>query len=183
MICTLLRLAVSLPLAFVAISLHAAPDAPTAPATAGPARVTATPTTAQTGTGFTARLSAEELAGAGLDQLDAAQRARLDALVAAERAAAVREHVENARRRPVATRDEDGNIRSRIAGPFAGWRGRATIFRLENGQVWRQAAGGAFTPPEGPLDRPAVTIRRDEQGRHFMVVDDFGATVRVVRFN
>lgn len=178
----LAHLGFALPLPLLALTLHAAPPAATNPAATPTVTVTTAPVTTNEA-GFTARLSAEDRSAAGLDQLTLDQRARLDALIAAERTAAVQEYLENARRRPEVTRDDEGNIRSRIAGSFAGWRGRATIFRLENGQIWRQAAGGAFTPPGGRLDRPAVTIRRDDQGRHFLVVDDFGATVRVVRFN
>ncbi|MEM1230431.1 MAG: hypothetical protein AAGI15_07845 [Pseudomonadota bacterium] len=47
---------------------------------------------------------------------------------------------------PLATR-----IRTRIRGEFEGWTGK-TLFRLENGQIWRQRIGGRYrlrrTAPE-----------------------------------
>ncbi len=47
---------------------------------------------------------------------------------------------------PLATR-----IRTRIRGEFEGWSGK-TLFRLENGQIWRQRIGGRYrlrrTEPE-----------------------------------
>ena len=47
-------------------------------------------------------------------------------------------------------------IETRIAGMFTGWTGD-TLFPLENGQVWQQAATGYFT--EAELDHPGWSSR------------------------
>ncbi|MBT8145028.1 MAG: hypothetical protein KJO55_10025, partial [Gammaproteobacteria bacterium] len=50
--------------------------------------------------------------------------------------------------------DQTREITSRYDGEFTGWTGK-TLFRLENGQVWRQSESGRF---RANLDRPMVTI-------------------------
>ncbi len=49
-----------------------------------------------------------------------------------------------------------GRIESRIVGEFHGWTGN-TIFRLENGQVWKQAGPGYFRID---LKNPKVIIKK-----------------------
>ncbi|MGH8225839.1 MAG: hypothetical protein ACRER1_06780 [Gammaproteobacteria bacterium] len=51
---------------------------------------------------------------------------------------------------------EPGRIESRLVGEFHGWSGD-TIFRLENGQVWKQAGPGYFRTD---LKNPQVTIKK-----------------------
>lgn len=51
---------------------------------------------------------------------------------------------------------EPGRIESRIIGEFHGWTGD-TIFRLENGQVWKQAGPGYFRID---LKNPKVVIKK-----------------------
>lgn len=56
------------------------------------------------------------------------------------------------------SRTEQGQpsrIESRILGTFKGWTGD-TVFTLENGQVWQQAASGFY---ETHLKDPAVVIK------------------------
>lgn len=74
-------------------------------------------------------------------------------------------------------RDTPSTIESRIVGEFRGWRGN-TVFRLENGQVWRQAAPGEFVVR---LEDPVVRIRRATMGSYLLSVDGYGSTVRVRR--
>ncbi|HEU5399303.1 MAG TPA: hypothetical protein VFV77_08465 [Gammaproteobacteria bacterium] len=51
---------------------------------------------------------------------------------------------------------EPTEIETRILGAFNGWSGN-TVFRLENGQVWRQAEPGEF---DVKLQDPAVVIKK-----------------------
>ncbi len=49
-----------------------------------------------------------------------------------------------------------GRIESRVVGDFRGWTGN-TIFRLENGQIWKQAGPGYF---QVNMENPKVTIKK-----------------------
>ena len=68
-------------------------------------------------------------------------------------------------------------IRSRLLGEFAGWKGN-TVFRLANGQVWRQAEPGriSFRAVE-----PMITIRRGSFGTYRLSVEGVRRQVRVKR--
>lgn len=68
-------------------------------------------------------------------------------------------------------------IETRIAGRFTGWTGN-TVFKLENGQVWKQAATGYFTNIE--LDNPQVIIKKLGFG-YLLTLPGHGATVFVRR--
>ncbi|MBU6469847.1 MAG: hypothetical protein KGL00_02800 [Gammaproteobacteria bacterium] len=68
-------------------------------------------------------------------------------------------------------------IETRIAGRFTGWTGN-TVFKLENGQVWKQAATGYFTNIE--LDHPQVIIKKLGFG-YLLTLPGHGATVFVRR--
>ncbi len=68
-------------------------------------------------------------------------------------------------------------IRGRIVGDFRGWSGNTT-FRLENGQVWRQAEAGRFFVR---AENPVVVIRRGALGSYLLSVEGYGSTVRVRR--
>lgn len=66
---------------------------------------------------------------------------------------------------------------SRYLGEFRGWSGN-TVFRLENGQVWRQAQTGRMHwVAAGPL----ITIRRTPIGTYWLSVEGVNARVRVRR--
>ncbi|MEJ2160318.1 MAG: hypothetical protein P8X53_07535 [Chromatiales bacterium] len=69
-------------------------------------------------------------------------------------------------------------IRSRIDGIFDGWSGK-TEFTLENGQVWRQAAGGKLVARES--ENPEVEIKRGFMGVYYLKVDGYNPTVKVRR--
>ena len=69
------------------------------------------------------------------------------------------------------------HIESRIAGMFTGWDGD-TIFKLENGQVWRQAGTGYFTNVK--LDHPRVVIKKLMFG-YLLTLPGHGETVFVRR--
>ena len=66
-------------------------------------------------------------------------------------------------------------IRSRIDGPFRGWRGNKTRFRLENGEVWEQRQSSTFFVK---LDSPEVIIKKGRFG-YTMEVTSIGKRVHV----
>ncbi|HEX7966183.1 MAG TPA: hypothetical protein VF651_10765 [Gammaproteobacteria bacterium] len=73
-------------------------------------------------------------------------------------------------------RGEPARIESRIVGTFTGWNGR-TLFKLENGQVWKQADSSTY---ETRLDNPPVVIKRMSFG-YLLSLTGHGATVFVKR--
>lgn len=91
-------------------------------------------------------------------------------------------------RAPLASADDDfgldrerGNdqreIQSRLDGEFTGWSGR-TLFKLENGQVWRQSEPGRF---RAQIDRPLITIERGAFNSYRLKVDGMNRSIRVKR--
>ncbi|HVC37229.1 MAG TPA: hypothetical protein VNF46_02395 [Gammaproteobacteria bacterium] len=78
---------------------------------------------------------------------------------------------------PKGSAQEPNRIETRIAGPFTGWTGE-TIFKLENGQVWKQAATGYYTNVE--LDHPQVVIKKLSFG-YLLTLPGHGETVFVRR--
>lgn len=68
-------------------------------------------------------------------------------------------------------------IQSRYDGEFTGWSGN-TLFRLENGQVWKQAQSGRNAQR---ATRPLVTIERTALGSYRMNVEGLSESVRVER--
>lgn len=69
-----------------------------------------------------------------------------------------------------------GHIESRIVGDFHGWTG-STIFRLKNGQVWKQAGPGYFRTD---MKNPKVTIKKLLIG-YVLMVEGYGKEVFVRR--
>ena len=72
---------------------------------------------------------------------------------------------------------EPSRIESRIVGRFTGWTGN-TVFKLENGQIWKQAATGYFTNVD--LDNPEVVIKKLTFG-YLLTLPGHGETVFVRR--
>jgi len=72
---------------------------------------------------------------------------------------------------------DDAGTRSQIAGDFRGWNGNS-VFRLKNGQVWKQRIGGRWfyraTDPE-------VLIRKNRLGFWEMTVVAADRSVGVTR--
>ncbi|MFO7724246.1 MAG: hypothetical protein R6V45_01750 [Oceanipulchritudo sp.] len=68
-------------------------------------------------------------------------------------------------------------IESRIDGTFTGWDGD-TVFRLDNGQVWKQVQPDSFYIN---AENPKVTIKRALFGSYLLSVEGYGASVRVRR--
>jgi hypothetical protein len=69
-------------------------------------------------------------------------------------------------------------IESHIAGTFTGWRGK-TIFKLDNGQEWKQAESGMYDA--GKFEDPVVRIKPMLLGSWLMYVEGCGCSVRVQR--
>lgn len=68
-------------------------------------------------------------------------------------------------------------IESRLVGVFTGWNGH-TLFRLRNGEVWKQEGYGSFSTP--PLRDPRVIIKKLLVG-YVLRVPPYGAEVFVRR--
>jgi len=73
---------------------------------------------------------------------------------------------------------ERENIHSTIVGEFNGWQGR-NIFKLENGQVWKQSEKTSFYIPK--RNNPKVTLKPKSMGSWILYVDGFGHGVKVKR--
>ena len=69
-------------------------------------------------------------------------------------------------------------IKSNIVGEFNGWKGK-NIFKLSNGQVWKQAEKTTFYIPKRL--NPAITIKPKSMNSWMLYVDGFGRGVRVKR--
>lgn len=73
---------------------------------------------------------------------------------------------------------ERENIYSSIVGEFNGWKGK-NIFKLENGQIWKQAEASSFFIPK--RINPKITIKPKSMGSWMLYVDGFGRGVKVKR--
>ncbi len=68
-------------------------------------------------------------------------------------------------------------MQSIIPGNFRGWSGN-TVFKLENGQAWRQMDSSRFY---FPVKDPVVTIEKGAMGAYYLRVEGKGTVVRVRR--
>lgn len=69
-------------------------------------------------------------------------------------------------------------FQSRLVGEFSGWSGN-TVFRLENGMVWRQDENDRLRLQ--PVDSPMVTIKPGLFGAWRLSVEGHNRSVRVER--
>lgn len=118
-------------------------------------------------------MSTEEFARAGLDKLSADEIRALDAWLVrytAGDAELVRQTSEEVRQAK-----EEVRIVARILPPFTGWTGD-TVFRLDNGQVWRQRLKGRY---KFDGDDTTVVIRRNALGFYVMTLQSSGRGVGV----
>jgi multidrug efflux pump subunit AcrA (membrane-fusion protein) len=123
-----------------------------------------------------ARRVREELAA----EVAAARAAAEDARQArsdAERAAQEAETRQAAAERAAAEADQD-EFESRLVEPFTGWEGK-TVFRLENGSVWRQRLPGRYLHREGDL--PQVRIEKNFMGFYQMELLGYDRKIGVTR--
>lgn len=156
--------------------------------------------TAQTG-GFLSTLTNEEKDRLGLNQLTPAQQEALNKAVEAYRSKTEAIAVSAAKEEAVAEykKSEEPSVIKRaldmfktkqeedrqerftalIVGEFRGWTGR-TVFRLDNGQIWRQAASDTYiTKPQTDVQ---VAVYKSKSGYwRLRMLDDVGAWVTVER--
>jgi len=81
-----------------------------------------------------------------------------------------------------AKRKDDGNddtIHSNIVGDFTGWTGNNTIFKLENGMVWKQAENDSFHVR--PTENAEITIKKGMMGSWKLSMVGYNNSVRVKR--
>lgn len=123
-------------------------------------------------------MTQEEFSAAGLGKLSPAEIEALnrwvirytakDAPVMRERSDVVREEIKRV----------DGEAtKTRIVGEFRGWYGD-TVFRLENGQTWRQRLPGKWFHK---ADSPEVEIRKNVMGYWVLRVVSEDRSVGVLR--
>lgn len=74
---------------------------------------------------------------------------------------------------------ETVSISARVVGPLKSWES-GTIFRLDNGQVWKAAAGEHGYYPDIP-ENPEVVITRSFFGAYWMEVRAVGRKIKVRR--
>lgn len=142
---------------------------------------------AQDRSGLAKLMSPEEYSRSGLAKLSDEERAALDAWFArfqagelqAARTEAVVAAVEEAREEVREARAAE-RIEARIVGPFAGWSG-STVFRLDNGQVWRQRLPGRYKHEGG--DSPDVVISRNALGFYVLTVTASGRRTGVEKLH
>ena len=123
-------------------------------------------------------MSPDEFSGSGLDKLSPEELKALDAWLlryTAGEAVIIRETTPEVREAAKET-----EITTRITGNFTGWSGE-TVFRLENGQIWRQRLQGKYRYSGPP--NPEVRIHRNFLGFYMMtlVETDKSVGVKLVR--
>lgn len=124
------------------------------------------------------RMSQADFRAAGLDKLSPEELQRLNAWLEAHVGAQTRYVSPGGQ--PVFYPDSSARetVQAHIDGVFSGWRGK-TVFKLDNGQEWRQAESGSFNA--GNSTNPAVRIKPMLLGSWLMYVDGCGCSVRVER--
>ncbi|MGH8153657.1 MAG: hypothetical protein ACREP0_00220 [Rhodanobacteraceae bacterium] len=136
----------------------------------------ALPVMAQQFSSLQERMSAADFKAAGLDKLTPQQLQYLDQwLRTHEQVKTV-----SASGQPVFYPDNQPRERvaTHLVGSFDGWAGQTT-FKLDNGQVWRQAESGAYSCPT--VQDPEVTIKPMILGSWLMYVQGCNQSVRVER--
>jgi hypothetical protein len=133
--------------------------------------------------GLEKAMSPQQYEQAGLEKLSAEERAALDRFIrgyvsaTAEQAATAA--VEEAVKENKVSRNEPEVIQSAIVGTFRGYDGRS-MFRLENGQVWRQSqqVSRAYRAIENP---PVLIVRKPGALSGYRMYVAGGGDIRVSR--
>lgn len=155
---------------------------------------------AQSG-GFLSSLTLEQKEKLGLHLLTADQQAALEQAVESYRSKTEAAAVNTAKEAAVADykraeepsvvqraldifrrkQEEDRQERftARLRGEFSGWTGR-TIFQLDNGQIWKQAASDVYVTKPG-MDVEVVIYKSKSGYWRLRILDDRGAWVTVER--
>lgn len=106
-------------------------------------------------------MTPEELDATGLERLSPSELEALSRwllLYTARQASELRQHSESVQKE-IRKVEEEG-LRTRIVGEFNGWHGD-TLFRLENGQVWKQRLPGQW---HYRAHAPEVELRKNFMG-------------------
>lgn len=119
-------------------------------------------------------MSEEDFEASGLGKLSAEEIEALDAWLL--RYTAGDATVLQKSNKEVRKATEEYEFVSRITGEFTGWSGK-TVFRLENGQVWKQRLDGRYRHRGSP--NPEVRIDRNWLGFYRMTVIESGRSVGV----
>jgi hypothetical protein len=123
-------------------------------------------------------MTPDEFSAAGLERLSPSE---LDVLsrwllsYTARQATELRQHSESVKEE--IRKVEEAGIRTRIAGEFHGWDGD-TLFRLENGQVWKQRLRGQWSYR---AIAPEVELSKNLMGYWMLRVLDADRAVGVTR--
>ena len=126
--------------------------------------------------GIRSLMSPEEFSASGLDALTPEQLEALDDWLVrytAGEAEVVRSSSEEVREA-----EKEVEITSRLSSDFDGWNGD-TIFRLSNGQIWRQRLRGNYSYRGSPA--PEVRISKNFLGFFKMEIVETGKAIGVTR--
>ena len=123
-------------------------------------------------------MTPEEFEAAGLDKLSPAEIEALNRWVVRYTA----HEAPEVRRQDVvvkaeAAKADEAGIKTRIAGEFTGWDGD-TIFRLQNGQIWKQRLDGRW---HYRADSPEVELHKNLMGFWVLKVVETGKSIGVKR--
>jgi hypothetical protein len=121
-------------------------------------------------------MDAAEFRAAGLDKLSPAEVEALNQWLIRYTAgdAAVLQQTNEA----VREAERELEITARITGDFSGWSGK-TLFRLDNGQIWKQRLDGRYTY-RGPAN-PEVRIDKNWLGFYKMTLIAEDRSIGVTR--
>ena len=123
-------------------------------------------------------MTPEEFEAAGLDKLSPAEIEALNRWVVRYTA----HEAPEVRRQDVvvkaeAAKADEAGIKTRIAGEFTGWDGD-TIFRLQNGQIWKQRLDGRW---HYSADSPEVELHKNLMGFWVLKVVETDKSIGVKR--
>lgn len=123
-------------------------------------------------------MTPEEFEAAGLDKLSPAEIEALNRWVVRYTA----HEAPEVRRQDVvvkaeAAKADEAGIKTRIAGEFTGWDGD-TIFRLQNGQIWKQRLDGRW---HYRADSPEVELHKNLMGFWVLTVVETDKSIGVKR--
>ncbi len=124
------------------------------------------------------RMGEAEFRAAGLQKLDAAELARLDAWIAQQLADTVATATTGQPLSPARMEPEATEVDSTLVEPFTGFS-KGRDYTLANGQVSRQTDAAIL--PGVTLDNAAVQIRPARLGGWWMKVSNYNTRARVER--
>ena len=121
-------------------------------------------------------MTAEELETTGVTKLSDAERQALEAWLVRYTARDA-ERIKKSSKR--VKKAEAKEIKARLVGAFNGWQG-GTVFRLDNGEIWRQIGNEVYYPRKKDIDA-AVEIHRGLISGYQLELVATGARVKVKR--